>query len=534
MKTRTTIILAVILLLLAGFYYIYDVNIKGKKEKKKSEEDKVFSFEKKDVSALQLQKGKETLCFEKEAGGWKMTKPSAMTASSSVIDTFLGELQGIKKEDVVEEKPADLVPFGLKPPEMTVKVLSTTGGASSESTLNIGAKNPSGSSYYAQMPGKEAVVKIPSSISYQLEKHAADWEEKEALPIEPNKVTFLQVNCRNRLFSLENPQSVWTTFRKSSVWTLKMPDPEPGDKGKISAYLWDIKNLKAAKLLKDDQAKSVPFDSSTATMKIAVEQEGRAPETLLVGPLKEGKYLAMREGTGEKMLLNPPDVDKLMKNPDDFIEKRIVIFEAKDVAKYEVKSGDLDLLAERSKEAWKIKKPAGVKKPPATIDGLLWQLQDARYIKKIAEKAEPDALKKPEATITLWGKGDRKLYTVILATDPKVPSLCYAKVSPSSGFYYELDLMPIQKARILKDEIKIALTKPSPSPKGPAKPSVMPSGASPVLPATPSASAPASPLTTPGSTAPKPSVTNAPGTVIPAPTLKPISLPSPAPSRVGR
>jgi hypothetical protein len=535
MKTRTTIILAVILLLLAGFYYIYDIHIQGKKDKKKSEEDTIFSFEKNDVTSLQIVKGKETLSFEREAGGWKLSKPSAMSASVTAVDAFLGELKGIKKEEVVEEKPADLTPFGLKPPEITVTVFSTSGGKKSESTLLIGSKNPAGSSYYAQLPGKLAVFKIPSSLSYEFEKPVAGWEEKEVLPMEPTRVTRLTVSSGNRSYALENPQSVWTAIRKEPLWTVKMPSEERGDKGKISSYLWDIKNMKVERYLRGDEGKDISIDSQHGAMKISVEQEGRAPETLSVGGQKEGKIIAIREGSGEKMLLKPADVDKLVRNPEDFVDKRIAAFEAKDVAKFEIKAADLDLIAERSKDTWKMKKPSGLKKPPASLDSLLWKFQDARYSKKLADTTMPDFMKNPEATITLWGKGDKKLYTFTLGRDPRVPVAAYVGVSPSDGFYYETGPEPTTLLGSLKDEIKQALTKPSPTPKGSTVPSgvpistLMPSGAP--LNATPAPSG--TPLTTPGAQIPAPiQMTQSPGAPVPAlsgtpglPTVKPPGTP---------
>jgi len=487
MKTKYTIILAVVLLLLGGFYYIYDVQMGGKKEKEKSDKEKLFTFDKKAITAIDITKGKEKINFVKESGAWRMTAPDKKLAAASATDGILNVMNGMKREATIDEKPGDLAQFELKPPAFEI-ILSS---GEKKYTLLLGSKTPSGSAYYAKLPDSDTVFTVSSSISYELQKKNDDLVEKEALPLDPAKVTSLDVDYGDSKLSLSNPQNFWTLFRKDGKWSITAPKAMKGDAGKVSSFLWDIKNVKADRFITEAELAKFPPLDKERTLTINVTQTDKPAETLIIGKAgTDGKlYPAKREPSGEIFLIKDTDLKKLYKKAEDIQETRIAVIEPKDVQKLEITAGDFKAEAERDKsEGWKLTTPAKIKKNIVSLDSMLWKVQNSRFTGTVDEAKGKEALKNPEAVITLKGKDKNTIFTLTVGKNPDDAKKTIIRCEPGSGEYYVSDDEMLNQAKAIRDEIKAAQGGPAPQPSPLKSGAAAPSG----TPQT-SASQPASP-----------------------------------------
>jgi len=467
MKTRNTIILAVILLLLAGFYYIYDVQIGGKKEKEKADKEKLFTFEKRDITAIDIVRGQEIVTFVKENGIWKMTAPEKKMASSAVTDGIINTLSGLKREATIDEKPGDLAQFELKPPAVNITISSGNKENQKKYSILLGSKTPSGNAYYAQIPDSDAVFTVPSTISYEIEKKTEDLIEKEALPLDPSKVTSLELNYGDSELTLSNPQNFWTVLRREAKWSITAPKAMKGDAGKISTFLWDIRNIKADRFITEGELNKYPSLEKEHTLIITVSQTDKPLETLIIGKTdKAGKlYPAKREPTGETFLIKDTDLKKLYKNAEDLQDTRIAVFEAKDVEQYEITMGDFKLETRRDKnEGWKLIIPAKIKKNLVSLDSMLWKVENARFTGKLDETKGKEALKNPEAIITLKGKDKSTIITLKIGRNPEDAKKTVLLCEPGSGDYFITDEEILNQAKSIRDEVKAAQGSPVPQP----------------------------------------------------------------------
>ncbi|GEM_PF-1998709 len=467
MKTRNTIILAIILLILGGFYYIYDVQIGGKKEKEKTEKEKLFTFEKKDISAIDITKGKEKITFIKEGGVWKMSAPDKKMAASSAIDGIINTISGLKREATIDEKPSELTQFELKPPAVEITLSSGEKESQKKYTILLGSKIPSGNAYYAQIPGAAPVFTVASSISYEIDKKTEDLVEKEALPMDPSKVTSLEINYGDSQITLRNPQNFWTVLRKDAKWSITAPRAMKGDAGKISTFLWDIKNVKADRFITEAELKKYPSLEKEHTLTIAASQTEKPHETLVIGkPDKTGKlYPAKREPSGETFLIKDTDLKKLYKKAEDLQDTRIAIFEPKEVEQYEITMGDFKLQARRDKgEGWKITSPPKIRKNLVSLDSMLWKMENARFSGTMDDVKGKEALKNPEVSITLKGKDKSTIVALNIGKDPDDAKKTVVHCEPGSGEYFIADEEMLNQAKSIRDEVKSALGGPAAQP----------------------------------------------------------------------
>jgi len=511
MKPRTTIILAIVLILLGGFYYIYDVKMAGKKEEKKSQEDRVLPFEGKTAVSLTIRKGKETISFEKADGSWRMTAPEKKLASSSTLESLVEILRDTKQEKVLEEKPGDLAPFGLKPPEVeiTVKASEKDGEPARDFTLLLGSKTPSGSSLYAQAAGKPALLLIPSVLSAEMEKKPADFLEKEALSLEPQKVSKVTLDYGDRSLVLESPRNFWTALAKDPRWTVTGKTTEAGDQSKISTFLWDIKNIKAQAFLDAKDPLVQKQRNGAPQLKVTVEQAEKSPETLIILP-KSGagkEHVALREKSGEVFTLKEDEVKKLVRDVPDFKDTRLVHFDQQDIRTLDISSGDMQVVADKTEDGWKLKKPGNIKKKIPALESIMWKLESAQYL----EKLESDRNFSPvaEATLTIREKNGVNPITLEMKKDPRDAGKCGIVIKGSAGGFYMASGELLNQVKLIVDEVKAAQEKPAKSPApgksaspSPASPAPAPAGS-----ASPQASAPVpapagTPAAPPGSQAP--------------------------------
>jgi len=71
MRWQTTAALAIVLLLVGGFYYVYDVRWAPDRERAETRKGRVFQAEAADVTAVELRRPDNTVRLAREGDGWR-------------------------------------------------------------------------------------------------------------------------------------------------------------------------------------------------------------------------------------------------------------------------------------------------------------------------------------------------------------------------------------------------------------------------------------------------------------------------------
>src|SRR6266545_1976409 len=69
----------------------------------------------------------EAIALKKENGKWQVTAPAAMSADQDAAGSMASALSNLTADKVVEEKAADLKPYGLEVPTLDVQVVRKDG-----------------------------------------------------------------------------------------------------------------------------------------------------------------------------------------------------------------------------------------------------------------------------------------------------------------------------------------------------------------------------------------------------------------------
>ena len=139
MRWQTTAVLAVILVSLGAFYYVYEIRLGPEREKTEARKGRVFAAEMGDVTAVEVKRGAEVLKFQREGEGWRMLAPVPTRADRAAVDELITAVVTAKADREISANPASLAEYGLDSPQADLTLTLKDG---KQLGLQLGAKNP--------------------------------------------------------------------------------------------------------------------------------------------------------------------------------------------------------------------------------------------------------------------------------------------------------------------------------------------------------------------------------------------------------
>ena len=134
-----------------------------------------------------------TLTLARTGANWVLEPraPASVTLDPSNLDDLAATFTSLTADRVIDEKPADLAQYGLKPPRATATGTFADGTAH---TLYLGDKSPTGSSYYLQVKGDPRVFTVFSYAGERLHWTVSDLRSKSISPaINYDEVTYVKL-----------------------------------------------------------------------------------------------------------------------------------------------------------------------------------------------------------------------------------------------------------------------------------------------------------------------------------------------------
>src|SRR2546430_17076585 len=89
MRWQTTAVLAVVLLALGTFYYVYEIRGGPERAKIEAQKGRLWSVDAADVDEVELKRGAETVTLKRETGGWRPPAPLTARADRAKVDGAL-------------------------------------------------------------------------------------------------------------------------------------------------------------------------------------------------------------------------------------------------------------------------------------------------------------------------------------------------------------------------------------------------------------------------------------------------------------
>src|SRR5207247_10620133 len=188
MRWQTTIVLTIALLLVGGFYYVYEVRWAPERERVEARKGRIFQAEPADVTAVELKRREDTVRFARAGEGWELKAPVVARGDSARIDETLTTVLTAKVDREIDPKPAAPGAFGLDKPAAEVTLTLKDGKTLG---LALGNKSPTGVWVYAREAGTPAVVAPSDGALREARTPATESRARTVLAPAPRRGTAL-------------------------------------------------------------------------------------------------------------------------------------------------------------------------------------------------------------------------------------------------------------------------------------------------------------------------------------------------------
>lgn len=412
MRWQTTAALALLLAILGGFYYVYEVRWGPAREEAAARKGRVFTANTKDVTAVQLKRGDESVRLQRDGENWQLVEPVKARGSRPAVDELLATILTAKVDREIDANPTSLADFGLDKPAADITLMLKDGKALG---LQLGAKNPTGVWVYARERDKPAVFVLGESVLRDATKPVADFRDRTILAFDAKDVSGFEIVLPDQTLAVEGEPRAWRITRPVAL---------RADNETVTEFLDRLTAQKVKEFVAEAPAARDTYGLERP-VQIAIHtgrDKDRVTRTLLLGKVdaaKKGVY-AMRAGESSVLLL-PDDVwNQVPKNVGVLRNKTVVEVERDKVAKVEIESPKGSVTVAREGDQWKIVAPQALPADQVEVGTVLTKLNDLRAQGFLSDDATgiPRYLGKPEVRVALTDQAGATR-TLLLAPSPE-------------------------------------------------------------------------------------------------------------------
>src|SRR3989441_3551586 len=214
MRWQTTAILAVVLLALGAFYYVYEIRGGPERAKVEAQKGRLWTVDAADVTEVELRRGGEVVTLKREPDGWRLVGPVTARGDRGKVDETLTTLTTVRVDREIESAPTRLEAYGLDKPAAVVTLRLKNGR---QLGLQLGVKNPTGVWVYAREADKPAVFVVSDTVLRDVTRPLADLRDKTVLAFGQRQVTAFEVVTPEETLAVEQVRSEEHTSELQSL-----------------------------------------------------------------------------------------------------------------------------------------------------------------------------------------------------------------------------------------------------------------------------------------------------------------------------
>src|SRR5881396_3704532 len=425
MRWQTTAVLAVVLLALGTFYYVYEIRGGPERAKIEAQKGRLWTVDAADVDEMELKRGAEAVTLKRESDGWRLLVPVTARGDRSRVDETLTTLTTARVDREIESAPTRLDQYGLDKPAAAV-TLRLKDGRRLE--LQLGAKSPTGVWVYAREAGKAAVFVVSDTVLRDVTRPLSEFRDKTVLAFGARQVTAFEVVTREGMLAVE---------QVDGRWRLTRPVALAADTETVTAFLDKLQSTRIKEFVAESPKSLVPYGLERP-IRVSIHtgrDKDRATTSLLIGTVDKAKGVyAMRPGESSVLLLPAEAWELVPKNVAVLRNKAVVEIDRDKVTRVDLESpkGKVGLTQEQNR--WRIVAPENLPADQVEAGALLFKLRDLKAQGFLTDDASGIAryLARPTVRVTIGATGAAAPTTVLLAPAPDRrggKAMAYAAVS---------------------------------------------------------------------------------------------------------
>jgi len=377
-KLRNTILMAIVLVVLAGFVYFYEIRGREAREETERIEGLLLAFDADSVEGLTLETGEGLVEITRGEEGWRIAQPYALEADDAAVDSLVRQLGSAQQERMVVEDAEDLAPFGLDPPPVRVALILADGETLS---LQVGGGTPVGYNVYVMRGDERAVYLTPAALKDNLDKSLFDLRDKQILAFEDSEVEGIDIVAGTYEVSLRREAE--STEGAADDWRITAPSAARADADAVSNALRRLRTGRATAFVAEQPSEEEieAFGLAEPLSSFTVWTAGDASQTIDIG-VESGEpsgVFARRRGSDPVFIVPESLVDALI--PDDISDLRnrsLVHVERNRITAFELDQEEQSYRLERRGDEWRIADPRDLEADASGVSNLLTSFLNLR------------------------------------------------------------------------------------------------------------------------------------------------------------
>ena len=340
MDPKRLILAALVLVGLSGALWWSNKQEPGK-DAKSSPEDapKILEIPQDQINKLEIRRmGAEPVVLEK-AALWTLKAPKELGADQAVVGNLVGNLAVFGSDRLVDSKPADMKPYGLVEPLITVIVGRKDGKTH---TVHFGDDTPSGTSSYVRVEGDPKLYSVVSATKTMFDRTWRDVRDKRLLTFDTEKLTSVELG------------SIGFGKNASGNWTIVKPKPLRADPVAADQLVRKLAEARLEVVNETEEEASLPAKFAAAKpLGVAKVTDSNGTQQIEVRKGNENEYYAKSSAVEGVFKTSAEFGDSLAKGLDDFRNRKLFEFGFTQPERVEVKDGEKSYVFAKSGNEWK-------------------------------------------------------------------------------------------------------------------------------------------------------------------------------------
>lgn len=210
------IILALVLLVLIAFAYLYQVHFKTWQVQKAKPKNFFSKIDLGSIEKIEILKGGKDTILVKQGNNWKIDGDNKFSASQEIVKSFLSEIDTAKKSglELVSSNKDKKKDFAVDDQGTKITLLGKNNVKISEFVIG----NLSGDylSTYISQPGAAETYSIATSgLGAIIEQN--NWRDKTIFETDKNKINKIRFQYPGREFSIEKKNGAWAGVKEEKI-----------------------------------------------------------------------------------------------------------------------------------------------------------------------------------------------------------------------------------------------------------------------------------------------------------------------------
>ena len=411
---------AALLAVLGGLVYLSDKQEEKKAGKPAADTSpKILEIPEDQIAQVSIKKKDgEPVVLKRDGTKWTLTAPTASAADQDAARSLVTSLSSFASDKLIEEKAADIAPFGLAAPSIEVVVTKKDGKTAK---LLIGDDTPTGGGAFAKTDGDARIFSVASFNKTNVDKSWKDLRDKRLLTVDSDQISRVELSAKGQTIELGK--------NSKSEWTIIKPGPYRADNFQIEELVRKLKDAKMdTAISSEDAAKAAGKFAGGTPVGVARVTDNAGTQTLEIRKVAaDSAYYAKSSALDGVHKVANELGEGLDKKLEDFRNKKLFDFGFNELTAIEVSSGGKSYAFTKSGENWTA---GGKTMDPAGVQSLIDKARDLAALKFADNGAGEAAL-----SIMVTAKGGKAEKVSIVKNKD---NFHYAKRESEPAFY-ELD-----------------------------------------------------------------------------------------------